>query len=119
ASPGGPPLRLQVEIAGCPPAAAPPAVRCKVAVRDSRRPDSPWEESARSFTAWREEVPVALPPAVGVYDLKLQCAVAGQDETFESTLYRTYAPPRVPVDPPREEWYRLASELGAGLADTA
>jgi len=119
ASPGGPPLRLQVEIAACPPAAAPPAVLCKVAVRDRRSPDSPGEVSERSFTGWQAELPVALPAALGVYDLQLQCSVAGRGERIEGTLYRTYAPPRAPVDPPREEWYRLASELAAGLAGEA
>ena len=100
-------LKLEVEIGDCSGAAPPPSVQCTARIGE------------RAITAqiegWRGSVGVPLPHHTLIYELELGCSMAGQNEGLRSTLYVTFQSPRIAVQQPLEDWYRLACEWGAGL----
>lgn len=100
-------VSLHVEIGACPAGAPPPSVRCQLRVGDQTVP--------AAFEGWNGTIPVPLPAHTLAYDLNLQCSLPNGDEELGSTLYLTYGKPLAIVSPPREDWYRLACMVGAGL----
>ncbi|HWM90175.1 MAG TPA: hypothetical protein VN493_05360 [Thermoanaerobaculia bacterium] len=103
------PLGLELTIAGCPPMAPPPVVKCQVYLQDH-------ETQTFQFRGWSHSFPLQLPEETGVFDLALHCSVSGQPLfPVETTLYMTYQRPQDHVSPPLENWYRGACSWGAGL----
>lgn len=110
ASLGTSPL-LALEVAGCRPGAPAPAVECHVQVGGT--------VAVERFEGWTGTLRVPMPSQTGIYPVQLRCSVAGREEALRTTLYLTYAPPREPVNPPREAWYRRACEWAAGMTSGA
>ncbi|MFL6290826.1 MAG: hypothetical protein ACJ759_08030 [Thermoanaerobaculia bacterium] len=100
-------MSLHVEIGACPAGAPPPSVRCRLEVGD--------RTVSTAFEGWKGTISVPLPEHTLAYGLNLQCSLPNGDEVLDSILYLTYGKPLAIVSPPREDWYRLACAVGAGL----
>ena len=101
-------VSLHVEIGACPESAPPPpSVECRLGIGDQVFP-------AR-IEGGRGTIPVPVPAHVMNHTFNLQCDFPGGDEELSTAFYVTYARPLEVVSPPREDWYLLACDVGAGL----